>query len=146
MTARIADPLALLAGTTPGPWETSSNAEGQFDVCGPDAGDMIADLAECPENAGPNAHLMAAAPCMARDLAEARAERDTLREETAMQRERIDGLCAQVAELAGALGAIRARIAGVYDDPDLLAFGPLGIDTEADCAIIARDALAKAAS
>ena len=46
---------------TSGPWETSSNGEGQWDVCGPDAGDMIADLAGC-ENQEANARLIAAAP------------------------------------------------------------------------------------
>jgi|WetSurMetagenome_2_1015567.scaffolds.fasta_scaffold366731_2 hypothetical protein len=46
---------------TPGPWETSSNAKGQWDICGPDAGDMIVDLKDC-ENAEANARLIAAAP------------------------------------------------------------------------------------
>lgn len=47
---------------TQGPWETSVNAEGQWDVCAEDGGDMIADLSECPENAEANARLIAAAP------------------------------------------------------------------------------------
>lgn len=39
------------------------NAAGEWDVCGPDAGDMIADLAKC-RNARANAQLIAAAPAM----------------------------------------------------------------------------------
>jgi len=46
---------------TPGPWETSSNASGELDICCPDAGDMIADLSGC-DNADANARLIAAAP------------------------------------------------------------------------------------
>lgn len=46
---------------TPGPWETSSNSDGDWDVCGPDGGDMIADLKGC-DNAEANARLIAAAP------------------------------------------------------------------------------------
>lgn len=47
---------------TQGPWETSVNAEGHWDVCAEGGGDMIADLSECPENAEANARLIAAAP------------------------------------------------------------------------------------
>ena len=32
---------------TPTPWETSVNEQEQWDVCAEDAGDMIADLANC---------------------------------------------------------------------------------------------------
>lgn len=45
---------------TPGPWETSSNGT-DWDVCQENAGDMIADLKDCP-NAQANARLIAAAP------------------------------------------------------------------------------------
>ena len=47
---------------TPGPWETSLNDEGQWDVCTEGGGDMIADLSDCPENAEANTRLTAAAP------------------------------------------------------------------------------------
>lgn len=50
---------------TPGPWETSAIGHSkdsiQWDVYGPDAGDMIADLSNLP-NAEANARLIAAAP------------------------------------------------------------------------------------
>lgn len=32
---------------TPGPWETSVNSNGDFDVCGGHGGDIIADLSGC---------------------------------------------------------------------------------------------------
>ena len=49
---------------TPGPWETSVNGEGQWDVCEEGGGDMIADLAGCPKNAEANAKLIARAPAL----------------------------------------------------------------------------------
>lgn len=47
-------------------------------------------------------------------------------------------------ELLLALRVIEARIQGEFDNPGLLAFGPLSPDTEADCLRIARVAIAKA--
>lgn len=44
--------------------------------------------------------------------------------------------------LEAALRAINARIAGEFDQPDLMAFGPLSPSSENDCADIARAALA----
>lgn len=41
-----------------------------------------------------------------------------------------------------ALRAIVARINGVWDDPDLKAFGLIGDDTLSDCLAIAQQALA----
>lgn len=51
-----------MSARTPGPWETSVNDEGQWDVCAEGGGDMVADLSDCPENAEGNARLIAAAP------------------------------------------------------------------------------------
>ena len=51
-----------MSAHTPGPWETSVNDEGQWDVCAEGGGDMVADLADCPESAEANARLIAAAP------------------------------------------------------------------------------------
>lgn len=51
-----------MSAPTPGPWETSVNDEGQWDVCAEGGGDMVADLADCPESAEANARLIAAAP------------------------------------------------------------------------------------
>lgn len=45
-------------------------------------------------------------------------------------------------KLAAALRAIRARVDGEFDHPDLMAFGPLR-DTDTDCAEIAKRALAE---
>ncbi len=53
-------------------------------------------------------------------------------------------LIAAAPDLLAALEAIEARISGTYDNPALMAFGPLSIDTEADCSAIARAAIAKA--
>ncbi len=53
-------------------------------------------------------------------------------------------LIAAAPDLLAALEAIAARVDGVFDDPALMAFGPLSIDTEADCLAIARAAIAKA--
>lgn len=61
---------------TPGPWETSSNAKGQWDVCMEDAGDMIADLSGC-DNQEANARLIAAAPTMYSYVATQAANGDT---------------------------------------------------------------------
>lgn len=43
--------------------------------------------------------------------------------------------------LRTALEAIICRIEGKYDAPELLSFGPLSIDTLADCKVIAVRAL-----
>ena len=51
----------------------------------------------------------------------------------------------QNAELVRALQAIEARIHGDYDDPLLLAYGPLGT-LSGDCSHIARAALAQVQS
>lgn len=51
-----------MSAHTPGPWETSVNDEGQWDVCAEGGGDMVADLSDCPGNAEGNARLIAAAP------------------------------------------------------------------------------------
>lgn len=48
---------------TPGPWETSINSEEQWDVCGENAGEMIADLLGL-DNQEANANLIAASPQM----------------------------------------------------------------------------------
>lgn len=53
-------------------------------------------------------------------------------------------LIAAAPDLLAALEAIAARVDGVFDDPALMAFGPLSIDTGADCSAIARAAIAKA--
>ena len=53
-------------------------------------------------------------------------------------------LIAAATDLLAALRAIVARINGVWDDPDLLAFGELLPDTEADIEAIASQAIAKA--
>jgi len=63
---------------TPGPWETSVNDEGQWDVCAEGGGDMVADLSDCPENAEGNARLIAAAPEL---LAELRCVVESFRDE-----------------------------------------------------------------
>mgnify|MGYP001575492905 CR=1 FL=1 len=52
---------------TPGSWETSSNADNQWDVCMEGAGDMIADLSGC-NNQEANACLIAAAPQLLEEL------------------------------------------------------------------------------
>jgi hypothetical protein len=50
------------ASHTPGPWETSALSDGtQWTVCGPDGGDMIADLTGNP-NEENDARLISAAP------------------------------------------------------------------------------------
>ena len=46
---------------TPGPWETSVNDEGQWDVCAEGGGDMVADLS-ASEHGEADARLIAAAP------------------------------------------------------------------------------------
>lgn len=51
---------------TNGPWETAVNSSNEWDVCLPDGGDMVADLAKC-DNQEANARLIASAP----DLLEA---------------------------------------------------------------------------
>jgi len=58
---------------TPGPWETSVNEAGEWDVCEGGGGDMIADLKGCI-NAEGNAPLMAAAPDLLAALKECMAE------------------------------------------------------------------------
>ena len=47
-------------------------------------------------------------------------------------------------ELLSALNAIVARIQGEWDQPDLIAYGPLHTSSEHDCERIARAAIAKA--
>src|SRR5690349_9189461 len=44
--------------------------------------------------------------------------------------------------LEAALRAIRARVVGEYDQPELVAFGPLSTDSAHDCSAIASLALA----
>lgn len=46
-------------------------------------------------------------------------------------------------DLINALDAIRARLKGEFDNPNLLAFGPL-LTTEVDCLDIAERAITKA--
>lgn len=41
-------------------------------------------------------------------------------------------------EATNAIAAIKARRAGVWDDPNMMAFGPLSINTEADVIAIQR--------
>lgn len=53
-------------------------------------------------------------------------------------------LIAAAPAMLAALEAIIARIDGEYDNPALVAFGPLSIDTETDCKDIAVAAIAKA--
>ena len=53
-------------------------------------------------------------------------------------------LIAAAPDLLAALRAIVARINGVWDDLDLMSFGELLPDTEADIEIIASQAIAKA--
>lgn len=48
-------------------------------------------------------------------------------------------------DLLGALIAIRARIQGEWDNPYLMAFGPLSADVRTDCNEIATKAIAQAA-
>ena len=52
-------------------------------------------------------------------------------------------LIAAAPELLEALKAIRARLGGEFDNPSLVAFGPL-MTTEADIEAIAEAAIAKA--
>lgn len=47
-------------------------------------------------------------------------------------------------DLLGALIAIRARIRGEWDDPHLMAFGPLSTNVRTDCDEIAARAIAQA--
>lgn len=49
-----------------------------------------------------------------------------------------------ITDLLEALGAIAARINGEWDDPALVAFGPLSIDAQSDCLRIARAAIDRA--
>lgn len=49
-----------------------------------------------------------------------------------------------IVDLLEALEAIEARISGTWDNPALVAFGPLSTNTDADCLSIARAAIAKA--
>lgn len=60
-----------MSAHTPGPWETSSNANGQWDICEQHGGDRIAlvDLQDAQKDGGrshiteeSNARLIAAAP------------------------------------------------------------------------------------
>ncbi len=53
-------------------------------------------------------------------------------------------LLAAAPELLAALKAIVARIEGVWDDPDLMAYGPLDINSDRDVMAIAQQAIAKA--
>ena len=53
-------------------------------------------------------------------------------------------LWAAAPDLVRALEAIKARIAGEFDNPSLEAFGPLSADTIADINSFASAALAKA--
>jgi hypothetical protein len=53
-------------------------------------------------------------------------------------------LIAAAPDLLAALEAVASRISGEWDNPALVAFGPLSVDTEADCSAIARSAIAKA--
>lgn len=53
-------------------------------------------------------------------------------------------LFAAAPDLLAACRAIDARISGVWDDPDLMAYGALHTNAETDCAAIARKAVAKA--
>lgn len=61
-----------------------------------------------------------------------------------LERHAIAELEAQRAELLAALKAIKARIDGDYDNPALVAFGPLHTDISLDCALLADAAIAKA--
>ena len=53
-------------------------------------------------------------------------------------------LIAAAPDMLAALEAIEARISGIWDNPALVAFGPLSTNTDADCLAIARAAIAKA--
>ena len=64
---------------------------------------------------------------------------DTEEEATANAR-----LIAAAPELLDALQAIAARINGVWDDPALMAFGPLSLDSDEDILKLANTAIAKA--
>jgi len=116
VTARIADPLTLLEGATPGPWFVPHGTRAVRDSGG-------RTVAECwgasvgagwpPGATKANARLIAAAPDLARDLAEARAANEALRK----HQEKFPGLCsdiaalrAQVAELAGALSELQEAL------------------------------------
>lgn len=50
--------------TTPGPWETSVNSKGEWDVCTAGGGDQIADVFGMDEANEGNAKLISAAPEM----------------------------------------------------------------------------------
>jgi len=64
---------------TPGPWETSVDDSGQWDVCAEGGGDMIADLSGS-EHGEADARLIAAAPELLATLKDAREELRLLRE------------------------------------------------------------------
>lgn len=53
-------------------------------------------------------------------------------------------LIASAPELLSALKAIKARINGVWDDPDLMAFGPLSANGDDDILELTTAAIAKA--
>jgi len=46
---------------TPTPWETSSNASNEWDVCAEGGGDMIADLAKCSNGEANATYIVRAA-------------------------------------------------------------------------------------
>lgn len=60
------------------------------------------------------------------------------------QQEANSRLIAAAPELLAALIAIRARVNGVFDKPELVAFGPLHPNAALDCEAIAAIAIAKA--
>ena len=53
-------------------------------------------------------------------------------------------LIAAAPELLAALRAIKARIKGVWDDPDLVKFGELMVDSDEDILALAEAAIAQA--
>ena len=78
------------------------------------------------------------------DTPEGQAEEEKVLNAIHKENAKVAHLIAAAPDLLAALRAIVARINGVWDDPDLLAFGELLPDTEADIEAIASQAIAKA--
>lgn len=57
-----------MSAHTPGPWETSSNADGEWDVCMAGGGDLIADIWTDAQHREHDANLIAQAPAMLDEL------------------------------------------------------------------------------